>query len=237
MTNPDEPTPPEEKALCRFAVFEHGADPKVVVARVTPEQAGDRINFQCTANDRAVLDRLSRIVDAFRAQPNEPTATTRDWSRFIALFPAEGLMAEEIPLGDSNIEIHFDLQSGGIVGAHQPLHPYAGPGDDIARNVVAALSQAFPKACDDLADRINAALDNADTAGACKALEEGQHAVYLAGTPKLLDALERMDVTKLDAECKTRLLNSRMLKSRRTMLRSVLFGEAQSPKSKLRVSN
>jgi len=215
MTSPDEPAPPEEKALCRFAVFEPGADPKVVVARVTPEQAGDRINFQCTANDQAVLDRLSRIVDAFRAQTNAPTATTPDWSRFIALFPAEGLMAEEIPLGDSNIEIHFDLQSGGIVGAHQPLHPYANPGDDIARNVVAALSQAFPKACDDLADRINAALDKGDTAGACKALEEGQHAVYLAGTPKLLDALERMDVTKLDTECKTRLLNCRLTTAQR----------------------
>jgi hypothetical protein len=215
MTNSTDPNPPQEKPLRRFAVFEQGADPKVVIAQVTPKQATDRINFQCTASDQAVLDRISRIVDAFRALPREPTATKPDWSRFMALFPAENLETEEIPLGDSNIEIQFDLQSGSIVGAHQALHPYAAPGDDIARNVVAALSQAIPKACDDLADRINAALDSADTAAACKALEDGQHAVYLAGTPKLLDALGRFDITTLDAECKTRVLNCRLTTAQR----------------------
>jgi tetratricopeptide (TPR) repeat protein len=215
MTTPADPTSPEEKPLCRFAVFEKGADPKVVVAQVTPKQATDRINFQCTANDQAVIDRISRIIDAFRTLPREPTATTPDWSRFIALFPAEGLEVEEIALGDSNVEIHYDLQSGSLVGAHQTLHPYAAPGDDIARNVVAALGQAFPKACDDLADQINAALDNADIAGACKALEDGQQAVYFAGTPKLLGALERFDITALNAECRTRLLNCRLTTAQR----------------------
>jgi hypothetical protein len=162
MTNSTDPTSPEETPLCRFAVFEKGAELKVLVAQVTPKQATDRINFQCAASDQAVLERISRVVDAFRALPREPTATTPDWSRFMALFPAESLEAEEIALGDSNIEIQYDFQSGSIVGTHQTLHPYTAPGDDIARNVVAALSQAFPKACDDLAGRINAALDNAD---------------------------------------------------------------------------
>ena len=215
MTNSTDPTSPEEKPLCRFAVFETGADPKVVVAQVSPKQATDRINLQCTANDPAVLDRISRIVDAFRALPREPTAATPDWATFMALFPAEGVEAEEIALGDSNVEIHYDLQSGSLVGAHQTLHSYAAPGDDIARNVVAALGQAFPKACDDLADQINAALDNADIAGACKALENGQQSVYFAGTPKLLGALERFDNTALDAECRTRVLNCRLTTAQR----------------------
>ena len=174
MTNSTDPAPAKEKPLCRFAVFEKGADPKVVVAQVTPKQATDQINFQCTANDQAIINRISLIIDAFKALPKDPAATTPDWATFTALFPSEGLEAEEIALGDSNVEIHYDLRSGSLVGAHQTLHPYAAPGDDIARNVVAALGKAFPKACDDLADQINAALDNADTAGACKALEEGQ---------------------------------------------------------------
>jgi tetratricopeptide (TPR) repeat protein len=215
MTDADSSTSPEEKALCRFAVFEQGATEKVMVAQVTPNQGVDRINFKCTANSEDILDRISRVVDAFRAQSQGVEGAAHDWQTFIALFPSKGLAAEEIPLGDSNIEIHFDMQSGGIVGAHQPLHPYAQPGDDIARNVVAALGHAFPKACDDLADRINGALDSADLSTACKALEEGQSAIYLAGTPKLLDALERMDASKLDGECKTRLLDSRLTTAQR----------------------
>lgn len=217
MTNAsDTSSSTDGKTLCRFAILEQASADKVVLGMITVTRVSDgAIKVQGSASADDVVARLSRVIDAFRARTPAIDSATPDWLPLIDLFAADGLECEEIPLGDANIEIHFDMRSGEIVGAHHPLHPYAQPGDDIARNVVAAVGNAFRTACDDLADRINAALDNADHDASCRALEEGQQAVYLAGTPKLLAALERIDASRLHVECKTRLLDSRLTTAQR----------------------
>jgi hypothetical protein len=124
MTNASDPSSSaDDKALRRFAIFEQGAADKLVLATITANRTVEgAIKFNCSAKSDNVMARLSRVIEAFRVQAPATEGTEPDWEPFVALFAGDGLVVEEIPLGDANIEIHFDMQSGGIVGAHQPMH-------------------------------------------------------------------------------------------------------------------
>lgn len=131
------------------------------------------------------------------------------------MLATHGLRTEEIPLSDAQIRIEFDMRSGLVVGTHKAMHAFADPKEGISQAVFDAVTSSITKACDDLADRITAALDNGDIDAASRALEAGMHAVALAGTPRLLAALECMDASGLPKDEQRRLLDCRLTVSQR----------------------
>lgn len=213
-----EPSSTEDQPLKRLAVYEQSGSGNVLLATIILAKASDdRWVLQCSAPSQEAIDRLSPWIKQFRGQllTSSASKAVPDWQGLIDLLVQHGLMAEEIPLGDTQVQIHIDLMTGRAIATQQTMHAFAQPSEEVGRNIVRLVGDSFHKACDDLANKISTAMDNDDLDGAARALEADYQAVCLAGTPALFAALDRMDASKLPSPDKKRLLDARLTTAQR----------------------
>lgn len=216
MTEQTEKLPPalEEEAVKRCAVTEK--DALLAMLTILRGRTGE-YTLQLRAQAEEIVTRLTPLLKPFRFQPSSepPPNDLPNGQELVDMLATHGLRAQEVPLSDAQIEIQFDLQSGRVVGSHKAMHAFADPKGEISQRAFEAVARSFEKACDDLAEAISAALDQGDTEGASRALEAGMQAVSISGTPRLLAALERMDVSTLTGDDRKRLVNCRFTISQR----------------------
>jgi hypothetical protein len=212
------PQQSDEEAVMRFAVSEPQPAPQALLAMITISRRKDgEYTLQLGAQSQEAFARLTPLLTPFRFQRSSapPPNDLPNGQELIDMLTAHGLVTQQIPLGDSEIQIQIDLQSGRVVGSHKEMHSFANSQEDISQRVFAAVAKSFEQACDDLADRMSALLDEGNIEGASRALEAGGHAIALSGTSRLLAALQRMDVSALAGEDRRRLVDYRLTLSQR----------------------
>ena len=193
----EEPTQQGNEASTpiRLAVFKTSGGQKEHLATLTLKK-GDGKAWTIEAAGPSVKE-LESLLRQFSETPRAgPSASPAD--ALSELLTSQGFSVEKLPAGDHQIEIQFDLRTGKIVGTHAPLHELA-PQDDLGRRVFEAIAGGLSKFADELADEIDKRLARGDNEGIAAEVKRGldQGLFGLKLTQKLVDALMRVDVSKL----------------------------------------
>ena len=223
-----EPTPQGNEASTpiRLAVFKISGERKEHLATLTLKKS-DADAWTIEAGGPSV-EGLAPLLRQFSETPRAgPSASPAD--ALSELLTSEGFSVERLPAGDHQIEIQFDLRTGKIVGTHAPLHELA-PQDDLGRRVFEAIAGSLSKFADELADEIDKRLGGGDNEGIAAEVKRGldQGLFGLKLTQRLMDALMRVDVSKLSRADKRYVRDGRLVTAQQLQQFDVAGIEADS---------
>jgi hypothetical protein len=121
-----------------------------------------------------------------------------------ARLESDGFQVRDLPAGDIDLTIEFDMKSGRVIGRQGALHDLTNVDAALARDLHAAVAKVFEKGPTDLAAA-------GDQIGAAEAVKAGRQGKGFFGvlTPGLLSALQKIRVTDLDADTR-KLVRGRM---------------------------
>ncbi|MGD1037179.1 MAG: hypothetical protein ABR878_08275 [Roseiarcus sp.] len=225
----------DHRASVRFGLSELKKTKRTLVGTLTlSESDEEKWTAQCSGDTEEVLDKIRTALDMFREErqrAGEIDAEGRslvppDWRRLSDTLARQGFAVEELPKGDHQVEIQLDLDNGMLVGRHDALHRFASPDNPLGRQVFEAIAGGFRKACDNLADTVDARLAEHDISGAIEVIKrEADKGVFsLPPTNNLLTALFRVDVSSAEVESDRRLLRDCRLRTAQRLDRFDLAG-------------
>jgi tetratricopeptide (TPR) repeat protein len=194
----------------RFAAFETVEGSKTFVATITLSKKADEATWtaQLSGASQDSVSRVQAVVARYaekkKASEGDKATTSEnpDWHPLINALEEAGFLIEELPAGDIQFTLQYDLRSGRVTATQTPLHALATPDASMARRIVASLTEAFKNAPDDLAREIDSAISSGNTAGAIssvrRAREDGR--LGFPPHPELLAVLEKFDMPTLASE-------------------------------------
>lgn len=114
----------------------------------------------------------------------------------------EGYLVTDLPAADIEFKFALDAEMGLAIATQAALHEHAAPNAELGQHLREAIAGVFTKARDDLATAIVSCADAGNYIGAAQALEAARLDVAFMSAPngQLLQALERIDVSSLDAD-------------------------------------
>ena len=97
-----------------------------------------------TGGDDA-LQRLKHLIDPtyLKAKTSGQKPLEEIVSDIKNAIKEDGLMTEDLPDGDFQLELTVDMNTGRVISTGKPTHPYATGNDDLAANMHKALSEMF----------------------------------------------------------------------------------------------
>lgn len=116
----------------------------------------------------------------------------------------DGFKVSDLPAGDMSLSFEFDFDSGRTIGRQATLHEFVEEDSEIARNIHTAMTTVFERGPKELTVEIEGLIDAGDYVGAAEAVKTGRGGMGFFGTfpPELLDALQKICVTGLDANAR-----------------------------------
>jgi tetratricopeptide (TPR) repeat protein len=207
----------------RLAVFEPAGSKKTHLATITLSKSedgswtlqGGGLSNSSVEKLRPLLDRFAESRRALAANTSSPPGTLP--KALAGMLTAEGFIVEELPAGDYQLNVQFDLKTGLIIGTHDSMHSLAAPNSELGRKVFDAIASGFGKASDELAKQIDKKVADRDFNGAIKSIkDEADRTLFgLRPTKRLLNSLLTIDVSGLSATDKRLLRDCRLLVAQR----------------------
>jgi hypothetical protein len=150
------------------------------------------------------IEALPALGDSSPTDPESVAeAQLKRWVELLELLRSKGFGVESLPESDHRLNLTVDLTSGRSLSSFDALHEFATPGEELARELSAAIAKAFTAPAAALAHQINEAVSQKDLASAVAAVKDAKEKGTFALFPlssELLEALCAVEVSELGLE-------------------------------------
>jgi hypothetical protein len=200
----------KSKLSKRFAVTTISPE-KTMLGKITIELLDDKsVSFSITGDKNENVEKIESILRKLKpkSSSDDETDNLESFDKAIIQISTamenDGLSLHELPEGDFQFRLEYDLKNNRTLGEQKPLHSFTDAPDDLAQKIHASLAGVLDRFADNLSDKIISALEENDPDKAIAAIKTAREAgeFNFFPTPQLLEALTQLnidDLTKDDA--------------------------------------